>query len=323
MRSGSRPPSTGSPTSWSGKATPTPSRCAAPKAIGILAQPAHALDLLCQHQDDDWDGPAEPADPPCDPEDGDVDGSVEIADQDTEQQAQPADQQVVPNWQRAERADPDRADAPAEEGTHRSVQLTPPPFDPDRARAVIYVHFSEESISAGRGVARVEEVGPVLLPRLRFLLGDRCSISLKPVIDLPAGHLPVDSYEIPTRLREQLQLRYPADMFPYAATVSRRLDMDHTIAYLSPASGGPPGQTRIGNLGPHVRRHHNYKTNGGWQVRQPEPGIWLWRSPHRRIYLVNAAGTHPLGDSGYAQKMWRAARPPQQQLDKLALPSAD
>jgi len=100
------------------------------------------------------------------------------------------------------------------------------------------------------------------------------------VIDLPAGHLPVDSYEIPTRLREQLQLRYPADMFPYAATVSRRLDMDHTIAYLSPASGGPPGQTRIGNLGPHVRRHHNYKTNGGWQVRQPVPGIWLWRSPH-------------------------------------------
>ena len=72
-----------------------------------------------------------------------------------------------------------------------------------------------------------------------------------------------------------------------------------------------------------VIRHHNYKTNGGWQVRQPEPGIWLWRSPHRRIYLVNAAGTHPLGDSGYAQKMWRAARPPQQQLDKLALPSAD
>ena len=214
------------------------------KAIGILAQPAHALDLLCQHQDDDWDGPAEPADPPCDPEDGDVDGSVEIADQDTEQQAQPADQQVVPNGQRAERADPDRADAPAEEGTHRSLQLTPPPFDPDRARprAVIYVHFSEESLSAGRGVARVEEVGPVLLRRLRFLLGDRCSISLKPVIDLPAGHLPVDSYEIPARLREQLQLRYPADMFPYAATVSRRLDMDHTIAYLSPARAGRPAK---------------------------------------------------------------------------------
>ena len=32
------------------------------KAIGILAQPALALQLLCQHQDDDWDGPAEPSD---------------------------------------------------------------------------------------------------------------------------------------------------------------------------------------------------------------------------------------------------------------------
>ncbi len=63
------------------------------KAIGILAQPAHALDLLCQHQDDDWDGPAEPADPPYDPEDG-------------EEQAQPAEQQVVSAEQRAERADP-------------------------------------------------------------------------------------------------------------------------------------------------------------------------------------------------------------------------
>jgi hypothetical protein len=103
----------------------------------------------------------------------------------------------------------------------------------------------------------VEEVGPVLRRRLRFLLGDRCGINLKPVIDLPAGHIPVDSYEIPTRLREQLQLRYPADVFPYAAAVSRRIDVDHTIAYLSTDKGGPPGQTRIGNLGPHVRRHHN------------------------------------------------------------------
>ena len=37
------------------------------KAIGILAQPAQALQLLCQHQDDDWDGPAEPTDPAEEP----------------------------------------------------------------------------------------------------------------------------------------------------------------------------------------------------------------------------------------------------------------
>jgi hypothetical protein len=55
--------------------------------------------------------------------------------------------------------------------------------------------------------------------------------------------------------------------------------MDHTIPYLSPDKGGPPGQTGIGNLGPHVRRNHRRKTHAGWQVRQPEPGTWLWRSP--------------------------------------------
>jgi hypothetical protein len=37
------------------------------KAIGILAQPAEALQLLCRHQDDDWDGAAEPTDPDQEP----------------------------------------------------------------------------------------------------------------------------------------------------------------------------------------------------------------------------------------------------------------
>jgi hypothetical protein len=275
------------------------------KAIGILAQPAQALELLCHHQDDNWDGPVEPG---------------AAAHEST------ADEDAVSIDEAAQHAEPESTREPANtvgEDTHRSLHLTPAPFHPDRARprAVIYVHLSEEALSAGLGVARVQDVGPVLLGRLRMLLGDQCSISLKPVIDLPAGHIPVDSYEIPTRLREQLQLRYPADVFPYAAAVSRRIDLDHTIPYLSPNKGGPPGQTRIGNLGPYVRRHHNYKTNGDWQVRQPEPGTWLWRSPHRRVYLVNASGTHPLGDSEFAQKMWRAARSPQQQVCQIALPS--
>ena len=224
------------------------------KAIGILAQPARALQLLCEHQRDEWDGTAEPA------------AAAEAAD--TAEADQSAERNIVAD--------------------HQSLRLEPPPFDPDRARprAVVYVHLSSEALAGGSGVARIEEVGPVLLGRLRSVLGDRCMISLRPVIDLPAGHAPVDSYEIPARLREQLQLRYPADVFPYAAAVSRRIDVDHTVRYLSPDRGGPPGQTRIGNLGPHVRRHHRCKTQGGWQVGQPEPGIWLWRLPHRRIYLA-------------------------------------
>ena len=146
----------------------------------------------------------------------------------------------------------------------------------------------------------------MLLGQLSTLLGGHCQISLKPVIDLPAGHTPIDAYEIPASLREQLLLRNPADVFPYAAALSRSIDVDHTIPYLSPDKGGPPGQTRLGNLGPHTRHHHRLKTHGRWQVRQPEPGTWLWRSPHRRTYLVNASGTHPLGDSEFAEAIWRA-----------------
>jgi hypothetical protein len=299
------------------------------KAIGILAQPARALELLCMHQHDDWDGPAEPADPAQDPtEDDEEEPSFDQTGQDAEaadipdQDGEPASTRQDPEpdvtRQDAEHADlqqpfsgPTLGEAGV--GTHRSLHITSPPFHPDRARprAVIYIHLSEEAVGGGSGIARVEQVGPVLLSRLRALLGEHCSINLKPVIDLPAGHIPVDSYEIPARLREQLHLRYPADVFPYAATVSRRIDLDHTTPYLSPDKGGPPGQTRIGNLGPHARRNHRLKTHAGW-LRQPEPGTWLWRSPHHRIYLVNATGTHPLGDTAYAQTIWHAASPPQE-----------
>jgi hypothetical protein len=218
------------------------------KAIGILAQPAQALQLLCQHQDDDWDGPAEPTEPdeePAEPAEDEFGFDEALSGEDADLTAAAA------------------ADPPLD-AQHRSLQILPSPFGPQRARprAVVYVHLSVEALTAGTGVARVENVGPILLGRLRMLLGEGCTIHLKPVIDLPAGHTPIDAYEIPASLREQLQLRYPADVFPYAAAVSRSIDLDHTIPYLSPDKGGPPGQTRLGNLGPHVRRHHNQKTPG-------------------------------------------------------------
>ena len=49
------------------------------------------------------------------------------------------------------------------------------------------------------------------------------------------------------------------------------------------------------------------KTHGRWRLRQPEPGVYLWRSPHGQIYLVNPSGTHPIGDHPFAQTIWHAA----------------
>jgi hypothetical protein len=46
---------------------------------------------------------------------------------------------------------------------------------------------------------------------------------------------------------------------------------------------------------------------------QYESGTKVARfTPHRRIYLVNANGTHPLGNTEFAEAVWRAANPPQQ-----------
>ena len=109
------------------------------KAIGILAQPAQALQLLCEHQGDEWDGAAEPAAA-------------------AEEDAEPADVAEAAAAEPSQNADRRAAD-------HQSLRLAPPPFDPDRARprAVVYVHLSSEALTAGSGVARIEDVGPVLL----------------------------------------------------------------------------------------------------------------------------------------------------------------
>ena len=60
------------------------------KAIGILAQPAQALQLLCRHHHDDWDGPDEPDQPASEEitfdESGDFDAPGDSQDRD-----QPAD----------------------------------------------------------------------------------------------------------------------------------------------------------------------------------------------------------------------------------------
>ena len=83
-------------------------------------------------------------------------------------------------------------------------------------------------------------------------------------------------------------------MFPYATNIGRRKGADHTIPYVDPDDGGPPGQTALHNLGLTVRRSHRIKTFSRWQVRQVFNGVLVWRSPHGRLYIVNHTGTHPI-----------------------------
>jgi hypothetical protein len=143
-------------------------------------------------------------------------------------------------------------------------------------------------------VSRVEGVGPVTVGQAVQLLG-HARVRMQPVIDL-AEDSPVNGYEVPDRMGEALHLRTPAGVFPYSSNLSRGKDRDHTKPYVPPDRGGPPGQTRISNLGPMGRSAHRVKTHGrGWRHHQPVPGVFLWRTPHGYWLRTDSTGTHQLG----------------------------
>ena len=143
---------------------------------------------------------------------------------------------------------------------------------------------------------RWEGEGPVTHAFVHQHLRPLHDYVIKPVIDL-AHQAPVDAYELPDRLREAVRLLAPSDVFPFAAGASQGLDVDHTLPY--DAAGASRAErhwsTRLGNLGPLTRTHHRIKTHGAWTVRQPFPGIYLWRDPHGMLYLEDHTGTHPVG----------------------------
>jgi hypothetical protein len=136
-------------------------------------------------------------------------------------------------------------------------------------------------------IARVEGHGPVSEQWVRDVLGPRVRFRIQPVVDL-TGQAPVDAYEIPDRHRQAVHLMTPADTFPFASCLSRSMQVDHTLPYDS------GGESRLGNYGPMTTHHHRIKTHGRWQVRQPFPGIYLWRDPHGAHYVVDHTGTRRL-----------------------------
>ena len=188
-------------------------------------------------------------------------------------------------------------DEPPTSPTCGDATPTPFPVDPDRLRprAVLHVRMSDEALRSGSGVAVLENhgVGPITVGEAMTLLG-HCQVSVRPVLDL-RDQLPVDAYEVPAAMREALRLSRPSSVFPWS-TAGGRPDLDHTVPFVPVASGGPPGQTRIDNLGPMSRFAHRVKTHGrSWRHRQPVPGVYLWRTPHGFWFRTDQHGSRPLG----------------------------
>jgi len=234
------------------------------KAIGILAHPARALQLLSAHRDDPTTAADEPEDQP--------------------------------------------------ESDQASLDTDPPTPAQTRAgrpRVVLHYHLSDAAVRSGHGMVRPEHGEPITLDELRAWLADTgCTITVRPVVD-PADVAAVDAYEIPAWMRDAVRLRNLADVFPYGSCTTATMDLDHTIPWRPVDEGGPPGQTRSGNLGPLTRAHHRAVTHGRWRRRQPDPGQYLFRSPTGTVYLVTNQGTQRLGSTKFAQAVWHAAEPNQ------------
>jgi hypothetical protein len=171
-----------------------------------------------------------------------------------------------------------------------------------RPRVVLYVHLSRAAIaSLGGGcaecgyapVARVEDIGPLLAAEVPEWLG-HAFVKVQPVIDLDDLQA-FDAYEHPISLADRVHLRSPADGFPYGTQVSRGLDNDHVEPYQA-GEGWVPGQTGDHNSQPLSRTGHRIKTFTGLTARQLRPGVTVWRTPHRRYFLVTPHGTEQLDE---------------------------
>ena len=145
----------------------------------------------------------------------------------------------------------------------------------------------------------------------RWITGLRpgARVTVTPVVDLTA-HLAVDAYEIPDRLRMQVEHRDLTCRFPWCSRTGS-LDKDHIDPYqfrdsADPeepgdpdglgAVGGrpPPGQTSTSNLAQLCRFHHRVKTHGGWTYERTHDTVLTWTSPLGRRYGVDENGTRPL-----------------------------
>jgi len=153
----------------------------------------------------------------------------------------------------------------------------------------VYVHFHADTIEDADALARSEKIGPLLVDQVKLVTG-ATNVKMTPAIHVGGAGEVVDMYETPTRIRDQVLLRDPYDVAPFSSRLSRGCDMDHTVEF----QPGKRGQTRPDNLGPVSRRFHRAKTHGGWQLRQPRAGVFIWETPAGQCFQVDNTGTHRL-----------------------------
>ncbi|RYC14203.1 HNH endonuclease signature motif containing protein [Nocardioides zhouii] len=231
-------------------------------AVGLLADPQAALDLLAAQDIADADRAVDPDDDPTVCVAGDV---------------------------AHEPANPFRRPAGEQAGRQAGGQAG------EGGGVVLVFHVTDRDLLDDRhGVAHSPKLGPMLVGRLRSWLLCAGTVTIKPVVDLdPDAHPPVDFHDPPARMAAMVRLRDETCVYPHCGRPSVACDLDHIEPYVAMGDGGPPGQTHPGNLAPLCRRHHRAKTFGRFTYRRLGDGSYEWTLPTGTTITTDPPGQRP------------------------------
>jgi hypothetical protein len=163
----------------------------------------------------------------------------------------------------------------------------------DGRPVTLYLHLSDQALTGASNVGRCENTRtPIDATTIREWCGrEGAVVTVKPVIDLQ-DHVHVAAYEVPDRLKEATGLRDVQCVFPWCTRPARSCDHDHVI----PHDEG--GSTCSCNIAALCRHHHRLKTLTPWRYVMPEPGVYVWTSPHGYVFLRDHSGTTDVTPAG-------------------------
>ena len=140
--------------------------------------------------------------------------------------------------------------------------------------------------------ASLEGTGPIPIERARELCGGgkqwmRILTHPETGMVLSVGR---DRYDPPPQLKRLARWRAERCMAPGCGMPASRCEIDHNLAFRE------GGETRLTNLCPFCKGHHDVKHHGGWCVSQLDGsgGAIEWISPTGRRYVVQPERAVPV-----------------------------